>query len=105
MRVIQDDTLLISAFALMGLASNEVKRARARSERRQTAFAGGILMIGVSAALGLSFAGDQASGSAARSVPVPAIAPPEPPPFLLREVDPQTATSLNAEIPFSTEPN
>jgi len=105
MRALQDDTLLISAFALVGLASNAVKRTRAKSESRPTAFAGGVLMIGVSAALGLSFTGDQASGSSSRSLPVPAIAPPDPPPFLLREVDPQTAASLNAKIPFSTDPN
>lgn len=98
------DRFFVSGFALIGLASSAFKRGRGRLEHRPTAFVGSALMIGVAAALAIS-PGNEASGSTARSLPTPSITPPDPPPFLLRKVDATTAASLNAKIPFSTEPN
>ena len=99
------DTFLITVFALTGIASNKLRRTGRRSERGPHAVAGCVLMIGVSTALGTAFLGNEASGSTARSLSSVSVAIPKPPPFLLREVDAKTATSLNANIPFSTERN
>lgn len=104
-RTLEYGTILVSGFALLGLADRAAARMRSRLEHPQTAFASCALGVGVAAALMISFGGNEASGSTSRALPPPTVAPPQPPPFLLRQMDETSAVALNAKIPFSTEPN
>jgi hypothetical protein len=63
-----------------------------------------VLVAALIAAFALTVEGGSASGSS-RPLNLPTLAPPEPPPLLLRDVSRDDAVAINQRIPFSAEKN
>jgi cell wall hydrolase len=67
------------------------------------------LCCALAVAVGVLLAVATGSGQAASETPAGSIGlllpPPKPPPFVLRDISPSAAVTVNARIPFSTDPN